>query len=219
MYTQGAIGGVQRPDDLTLTSATAQPVNLQQAVSLTGDLRVTKAGSFTIGSTVVVDGDLVIDAATMVLFSGNVTVGGDLTITDATGVTFAGMLTVGGTLTIANSTGTSIIAGTFFIGASVLLGAYTVAPLGYFQSLARVDQLASLEDTDTGNCSFSEAQRRDPRLCACYACPKLHVTAHSEEESVAAQHGHNDAVRAMHNIAAILKEFGVEDDDLGLYRE
>jgi hypothetical protein len=36
---------------------------------------------------------------------------------------------------------------------------------------------------------------------------------------VAARHGHNDAVRAMHNIAAILKEFGVEDDDLGLYRE
>jgi hypothetical protein len=36
---------------------------------------------------------------------------------------------------------------------------------------------------------------------------------------VAAQHGHNDAVRAMHNIAAILREFGVEDDDLGLYRE
>ena len=63
------------------------------------------------------------------------------------------------------------------------------------------------------------AELRDPRLCACYACPKLHVTAHSEEESVAAQHGHNDAVRAMHNIAAILKEFGVEDDDLGLYRE
>jgi hypothetical protein len=122
-------------------------------------------------------------------------------------------------LALANSTGTSVVAGTFFIGASVLLGAYTVAPLGYFQSLARFDPLASLEDTDTGNCSFSEAQRRDPRLCACYACPKLHVTAHSEEESVAAQHGHNDAVRAMHNIAAILREFGVEDDDLGLYRE
>ena len=114
----GAIGGVQRPDDLTLTSATAQPVNLQQAVSLTGDLRVTKAGSFTIGSTVVVDGDLVIDAATMVLFSGNVTVGGDLTITDATGVTFAGMLTVGGTLTIANSTGTTRFAGDVSVGAA-----------------------------------------------------------------------------------------------------
>ena len=122
-------------------------------------------------------------------------------------------------LALANSTGTSVVAGAFFIGASVLLGAYTVAPLGCIQSLARFDQLASLEDTDTGRFSFSEAHRRDPRLCACYACPKLHVTERSEEESVAARHGHGDAVRAMHNIAAILKEFGVEDDDLGLFHE
>ena len=122
-------------------------------------------------------------------------------------------------LALANSTGTSVVAGAFFIGASVLLGAYTVAPLACIQSLARFDQLASLEDTDTGRFSFSEAHRRDPRLCACYACPKLHVTERSEEESVAARHGHGDAVRAMHNIAAILKEFGVEDDDLGLFHE
>jgi len=103
----GGIGSIQRLDDLTLTSVTAQPISLQQVVSLTNDLRVTKAGAFTVGSTVTVDRDLIIDQADMVTFSGNVTVGRNLTITNATGVTFAGSLTVGGTLTITNSTGTT----------------------------------------------------------------------------------------------------------------
>ena len=116
----GGIGGIQRLDDLTLTSVTAQPINLQQVVSLTGDLRVTKAGTFTVGSNVTVDGDLVIDEATMVTFSGNVTVGGALTITNATGVTFAGMLTVGGALTITNSTGTTRFAGDVLVGSAAV---------------------------------------------------------------------------------------------------
>ena len=51
----GGIGSTQRIDDFTLTSDTAQPVNLQQSVSLTGDLLVTKAGAFTVGSTVDID--------------------------------------------------------------------------------------------------------------------------------------------------------------------
>jgi len=116
----GGIGGIQRPDDLTLTSDKAQPINLQQVVSLTGDLRVTKAGSFTVGSTVTIDGDLVIDEAAMVTFSGNVTVGGDLTITNATGVTFAGTLTVGGALTITNSTGTTRFVGDVRVGSAAI---------------------------------------------------------------------------------------------------
>jgi hypothetical protein len=116
----GAVGGFHRLDDLTLTSVRAQPVNLQQSVSLTGDLRVTKAGSFTVGSTLVVDGDLVIDEAAAVLFSGNVTVGGDLTIARATGVTFAGTLTVGGTLTIVDASGATRFAGGVLVGAAAI---------------------------------------------------------------------------------------------------
>ena len=128
----GGIGGIQRLDDLTLTSATAQPINLQQMVSLTGDLRVTKAGAFTVGSTVTIDGDLVIDQATMVTFSGNVTVGGDLTITSATGVTFAGMLTVGGTLTITNSTGTTRFMGDVSVGSAAITSTTLVQAMADF---------------------------------------------------------------------------------------
>jgi len=128
----GGIGGIQRLDDLTLTSATAQPINLQQMVSLTGDLRVTKAGAFTIGSTVTIDGDLVIDEATMVTFSGNVTVGGDLTITNATGVTFAGMLTVGGALTITNSTGTTRFMGDVSVGSAAVASTTLVQAMADF---------------------------------------------------------------------------------------
>lgn len=114
----GAIGATNRVNDLTLTSDTAGPISLQQAVSLTGDLRVTKAGAFAIGSTVDVDGNLVIDAATSVLFSGNVNVDGDLTITNAASVLFAGTLTVGGTLTISNVTGSTRFAGSVSVGAA-----------------------------------------------------------------------------------------------------
>lgn len=128
----GGIGGIQRIDDLTLTSVTAQPVNLQQMVSLTGDLRVTKAGAFTVGSTVTIDGDLVIDDATMVTFSGNVTVGGDLTITNATGVTFAGMLTVGGALTIVNSTGTTRFMGDVSVGSAAVTSTTLVQAMADF---------------------------------------------------------------------------------------
>ena len=128
----GGIGGIQRLDDLKLTSATAQPINLQQMVSLTGDLRVTKAGAFTVGSTVTIDGDLVIDQATMVTFAGNVTVGGDLTITSATGVTFAGMLTVGGTLTITNSTGTTRFMGDVSVGAAAITSTTLVQAMADF---------------------------------------------------------------------------------------
>jgi hypothetical protein len=114
----GAIGSSQTIDDLTLTSALAQPVTLQQSVSLSGDLRVTKAGTFNIGSTATIDGDLVIDAATTVLFAGNVTVGGNLTITQASSVTFAGTLTVGGTLTIADVSGATRFAGDVSVGSA-----------------------------------------------------------------------------------------------------
>ncbi|MFM8952519.1 MAG: beta strand repeat-containing protein, partial [Planctomycetaceae bacterium] len=116
----GAIGATQRIDDLTLTSETARPVSLQQAVSLTGDLLVTKAGTFTIGSTVDIDGNLTIDAATTVMFSGNVNVDGNLTITDASSVIFAGTLTVGGQLTISNVTGSTRFAGDVSVGAAAI---------------------------------------------------------------------------------------------------
>ncbi|MFM8290981.1 MAG: beta strand repeat-containing protein, partial [Planctomycetia bacterium] len=116
----GAIGATHRIDDLTLTSATAKPVNLQQAVSLTGDLLVTKAGSFTIGSTVDIDGNLTITDATNVMFSGNVTVDGNLTITNATSVLFAGTLTVGGQLTIVNVTGSTRFAGDVSVGSAAV---------------------------------------------------------------------------------------------------
>jgi len=128
----GGIGGIQRLDDLTLSSATAQPISLQQVVSLTGDLTVTKAGSFTVGSTVTIDGDLVIDEAAMVTFSGNVSVGGDLTITQATGVTFAGTLSVGGSLTIVSATGTTRFAGDVRVGAASITSTTLVQIQGDF---------------------------------------------------------------------------------------
>ena len=107
----GAIGSSQPIDDLTITSAAAQPVTLQQSVFLSGDLHVTKAGTFTIGSTATIDGDLIVDDATTVLFAGNVSVAGNLTITRASSVTFAGTLSVGGTLTIADVSGATRFAG------------------------------------------------------------------------------------------------------------
>ncbi|MFM8415819.1 MAG: beta strand repeat-containing protein, partial [Planctomycetota bacterium] len=128
----GGIGGIQRLDDLTLTSVTAQPINLQQVVSLTGDLRVTKAGAFTVGSNVTIDGDLVIDEAAMVTFSGNVTVGGDLTITNATGVTFAGTLTVGGALTITNSTGNARFMSDVSVGSAAITSTTLVQVMADF---------------------------------------------------------------------------------------
>ena len=114
----GAIGSSEKLDDLTITSATAQPVALQQSVALTGDLHVTKAGTFTIGSTTTIGGDLVIDAATTVLFAGNVTVTGNLTITQASSVTFAGTLSVGGALTIADVSGATRFTGDVSVGSA-----------------------------------------------------------------------------------------------------
>ena len=116
----GAIGGSQKLDDLTITSATAEPVALQQSVALTGDLHVTKAGTFTIGSTTTIGRNLVIDAATTVLFAGNVTVSGDLTITQASSVTFAGTLTVGGKLTISDVSGVTRFSGDVSVGAAAV---------------------------------------------------------------------------------------------------
>ena len=114
----GAIGAVGPLDSLTLasTGATPQPVSLQQSVAVTDDLVVTRAGTFTVGSTVFVGDDLTITDATTVLFAGNVVVDGDLTITNATNVTFAGTLTVGGVLTITNATGTTRFAGDVVVG-------------------------------------------------------------------------------------------------------
>jgi parallel beta-helix repeat protein len=128
----GGIGGIQRLDDLTLTSVAAQPISLQQGVSLTGDLTVIKAGGFTVGSTVTVDRDLVIDQADMVTFSGNVTVGRNLTITNATGVTFAGTLTVGGSLTIVNSTGTTRFVGDVLVGSAAITSTTLVQVMADF---------------------------------------------------------------------------------------
>jgi parallel beta-helix repeat protein len=118
----GNVGAVRPLDRLTLesTGATPQPVNLQQSVTVTDDLIVTRAGSFTVGSTVDVGGDLTITDATSVLFAGNVIVDGDLTITNATSVTFAGTLSVGGVLTISNATGTTRFAGDVVVGGATV---------------------------------------------------------------------------------------------------
>lgn len=118
----GAVGAVGPLDSLTLvsTGGTPQPVSLQQSVAVTDDLVVTRAGTFTVGSTVFVGDDLTITDATTVLFSGNVVVDGDLTITNATSVTFAGTLTVGGVLTIENATGTTRFAGDVVVGGAAV---------------------------------------------------------------------------------------------------
>ena len=124
----GAVGAVGPLDSLTLvsTGATPRPVSLQQSVAVTDDLVVTRAGTFTVGSTVFVGDDLTITDATTVLFAGNVVVDGDLTITNATSVTFAGTLTVGGVLTIENATGTTRFAGDVVVGGASITSAALV---------------------------------------------------------------------------------------------
>jgi len=130
----GAIGAQAAFDSLTLLSSSGQPVNLQQAVALDDDLTVTKAGAFTVGSTLTVGDDLTITDATSVLFAGNVSVAGDLTITNATSVTFAGTLTVGGLLTISNATGTTRFTGDVTVGGAAVTTTTLVQVLGGFTS-------------------------------------------------------------------------------------
>ena len=114
----GSIGSRWALDDLTVTSATRGAIDLQQSVTLTGDLGIT-GGAVTIGGIVDIDGDLVIDASSMVMFSADVAVGGNLTITGATGVTFAGLLNVTGTLTIVTTSGSTRFQGLVTSGGDV----------------------------------------------------------------------------------------------------
>lgn len=60
-----------------------------------------------------------------------------------------------------------------FLGGSILLICYTVAPLHMFKSMARFDQLEDLHDTDTGGVTFQDASGANPVLCARYVCPKI----------------------------------------------
>ena len=130
----GAIGATNRIDDLTLLSTASQPVNLQQAVYLTGNLGVTNAGSFTVGSTVDVGGNLLIDSATNVMFAGNVNVDGNLIITNASSVIFAGTLRVGGQLTITNVTGATRFFGDVSVGAASITSTNLVQVQANFSS-------------------------------------------------------------------------------------
>jgi parallel beta-helix repeat protein len=151
----GAVGAVGPLDSLTLvsTGGTPQPVSLQQSVAVTDDLVVTRAGTFTVGSTVFVGDDLTITDATTVLFSGNVVVDGDLTITNATSVTFAGTLTVGGVLTIENATGTTRFAG------DVVVGGASVTSTGLVQIQAGFTSTGIAgEATHDGDVTFTTDQ-------------------------------------------------------------
>ena len=147
----GAIGSVTPFDSLTLWSSSGAPVNLQQAVTLDDDLVVTKAGSFSVGSTLVVGDDLTITDATTVLFAGNVTVDGDLTITNATSVTFAGTLTVGGVLTITNATGTTRFTGDVAVGGAAITSTTLVTVQAGFTS-------TGVEAVHDGDVSFTTNQ-------------------------------------------------------------
>jgi hypothetical protein len=146
----GAIGAQAAFDSLTLWSSSGQPVNLQQAVTLDEDLTVTKAGTFTVGSTLTVGDDLTITDASTVLFAGNVNVAGDLTITNATSVTFAGTLTVGGLLTITNATGTTRFTGDVTVGGAAVTTTTLVQVLGGFTSTGTA--------TDDGDVTFTAKQ-------------------------------------------------------------
>jgi hypothetical protein len=118
---------------------TKQSVVLQQSVTLSGDLHLTNASTFTVGSTAVIDGDLVIDAATTVLFSGDVIVGGNLTITQASSVTFAGTLMVGGTLTIGDVSGVTRFTGDVSVGAATVTSTTNIqVQSGFFASTGDV---------------------------------------------------------------------------------
>jgi hypothetical protein len=130
----GAIGATQRIDDLTIASETKQAVNLQQAVSLTGSLVVTQAGSVTVGGNVDVDDNLTITEASTVSFAGDVAVDGDLVITKATTVTFAGTLTVGGRLRIENASGAVRFLGEVTVGAAEVTSRDRVFVQGGFTS-------------------------------------------------------------------------------------
>ncbi|MGC3990064.1 MAG: hypothetical protein QM796_10375 [Chthoniobacteraceae bacterium] len=110
----GAIGSVNPIHDLTLNSSNAGTINLQQSVTIEGDLHIVKGGDVNFGGDVNIGGKLIIDEGANVSFGGTLTIGSDLTITKGGVVTFARNVSVGGKVTIGDQANPMAVEGVTF---------------------------------------------------------------------------------------------------------